>query len=92
MMHTYNGEPILACGHTESHHQQQRGTVLCLSAVKMHVGACREIRLPDAVEYRTALRAALALIDEFKDGHKGQWTVPEVLRLAEIRALVAGRG
>jgi hypothetical protein len=113
--HTYNGEQVLACGHTERQHQE---TVWCISGL----AALRDTgRLSDALDtetldridsydwdgsamihedaievvawachrYRIALREALALIDELKDGHKGQWSVPEVLRLAEIRALVS---
>ncbi len=125
MTHTYNGEPVLTCGHTQRQHQETGGTVWCISALTTQVGGhCREIRPSDALDtetlgridsydwdgsaiihedaievvawachrYREALRDALALIDELKDGQKGQWTVPEVQRLAEIRALVAERG
>jgi hypothetical protein len=121
MTHTINGEPVLACGHTQRQHSEDGGTVFCLSALD----CAREVQLrssdaldsetldridsydwdgsamihEDAIEvvawashrYRIALRDALALIDELKDGHKGQWSVPEVIRLAEIRELV-GRG
>jgi hypothetical protein len=118
MTHTYNGDAVMACGHTELQHQETGGLVWCISAFTLHGG--REIRLSDALDtqtleridsydwdgsamihedaievvawathrYRIALRDALALIDELKDGHKGQWSVPEVMRLAEICALV----
>jgi hypothetical protein len=84
-MHTYNGAPVQIpppnyAGEPTSH------PIDCVCSEC--VATLMECAGKNVLLLREALRAALALIDELKDGHKGQWTVPEVLRLAEIRALV----
>ncbi len=94
MSHTYNGEPVLACGHTESEHRLTGGTIWCVSAIeaeKMATTPAQYGRVgfpaPKADVLRAALRDALQIIDEERAGTKSGYSREDVERLEKIRAL-----
>jgi hypothetical protein len=98
--HTYNGEPI-SCGWCEAgfvpvvssldptgkiyvHPNADGGRELCRATPDTR----RRMPLPRENDVlRESLRAALELIDELQDGHKGGWSVEEINAIAEWRVL-----
>jgi hypothetical protein len=103
MTHTYNGEPIgcVWCeagyvpvvssldpeGKIFVHPDLADGRVVCKSPRPVSKDDLLAAARRNPMFVREALRFALELIDELQDGNKGAWTVEDVNRLAEWRAL-----
>ena len=100
MMHTYNGEPVLACGHTEREHQELGGNVFCISArgrehtktvavadqAVVHQAEINAL-VASYVTAKKALHDAVLLLDWLRREGMGSWTPANTAQLEEWREL-----